>query len=337
MPVIRWVGGWGHYLFTLWMQLPVDKDASVEILLRPKTELPVLLEHLLVECVDGGKLVIRGIMGPIDFILNPRLGGAHWNHALDIKEVLRNRHRRRREEKGDGPFEFVFVATTLLVDDFMLQASTARRHSVLGQIRHARNQWVRRRTVVALVVIVNDALPVGLELHVPHVVVDVAARKVEVLHPRLVVDAAKVVLPLDVGLSCLEVDPDEACRINPNVDRQKPVLALVEPFYRVESRSLGEVAFEAVGPAVVFAAENAGFAGALLHNRVRAVSTDIVEAVDVALAVLDQEEGEIGVHKRDVLARLLEPEVMRDEYPFSGNDGSSLQLVQFRRSIPRSW
>ena len=87
MPVIRWVGGWGHYLFTLWMQLPVDKDASVEILLRPKTELPVLLEHLLVEGDDVGELLVARVLVAVDLVLDPALRGRYRDHALDVEEV----------------------------------------------------------------------------------------------------------------------------------------------------------------------------------------------------------------------------------------------------------
>ncbi|KAK7554638.1 hypothetical protein IWX50DRAFT_613983 [Phyllosticta citricarpa] len=67
----------------------------------------------------------------------------------------------------------------------------------------------------------------------------------------------------------LQVHPDEAC--------------------------LGDIALEAIGPAVVLAAEDAGLSGLRLHDGVCSVSTN-GEAVDVVLAVLNQKEGKVGVH-----------------------------------------
>lgn len=100
--------------------------------------------------------------------------------------------------------------------------------------------------MVALVVILNDGLPVGLQLHIPDVVVLVAPREVKILHSRLLIDTAKLVFPLDVWFACLEVNPDEASGIHANVDREKAILALIEAGYRIESRRFGKVTFEPV-------------------------------------------------------------------------------------------
>lgn len=115
------------------------------------------------------------------------------------------------------------------------------------------------------------------------------------------------------------------------------MLILVEPSDCVETRGFGKVAFEPIRPAVIFAAQDASFTGLVFNDRVCTVSANIVEAVYVSFSVLDEKEGEVGVVERHIVARLLETQGVRDQDPLFGDDGSSLKLVQFRRSVPRSW
>ncbi len=86
------------------------------------------------------------------------------------------------------------------------------------QVGDSRDIRVRDLTVVALVVVVCEDLPVELALHVPGVVKGVVLEVVELV-AGLRVDALKVVFPGDLGLlASVQVDPDETIAVNVDVD-----------------------------------------------------------------------------------------------------------------------
>lgn len=75
------------HLLLFWVQLAGNVDPVVQILLGTVTELLVLVEHLLVERVDGGELFVGGIHVPIDLVLNTRGLVIHGDHALNVEEI----------------------------------------------------------------------------------------------------------------------------------------------------------------------------------------------------------------------------------------------------------
>lgn len=75
-------------------------------------------------------------------------------------------------------------------------------------------------TVVALIIIVGQNLPVEVALHIPGVV-ECIILEVVVVEPGLLIDTIKVVLPGDLGnLASVQVDPDETISVNVHMDRR---------------------------------------------------------------------------------------------------------------------
>lgn len=75
-----------------------------------------------------------------------------------------------------------------------------------------------------------------------------------------------------------------------DMDGKEAILAFVEPLQFLIPRCFGEISVEAIGPAVVFAGKNAGMPFFLGHNWKSAVSADIVESIDISIAVLAEYE-----------------------------------------------
>lgn len=78
---------------------------------------------------------------------------------------------------------------------------------------------------------------------------------------------------------------------------------------------------------MVLAAEDGCSAGGRLYNGECAVTADVVEAVDCAVAVLDKEEGEVGDCEREIIARFLETAGVGEQHPSLREDCPSFQLV----------
>lgn len=83
------------------------------------------------------------------------------------------------------------------------------------------------------------------------------------------------------------------------------MLALVEPFDGIEPGSFREIPFQAIGPTVIFAAQNAGCTTFLLYDGICTMPAEIVEAINRATSVTDEEEGIIGLCEGDKLARFV--------------------------------
>jgi len=79
-----------------------------------------------------------------------------------------------------------------------------------------------------------------------------------------------------------------------HVNWEEPVLRLVEAINLLVARGFGELAVETVGPAVVLAGEDAGCAGFLGDDGESTVPADVVEGIDIALAVFDKDEWVTG-------------------------------------------
>lgn len=76
------------YLFLVGVQLAVGEHPCAEILLRANTKLPVLLQHLPIECIDVVELLVRRIPVPVYFILNLACRRSHRDHALNVEEFI---------------------------------------------------------------------------------------------------------------------------------------------------------------------------------------------------------------------------------------------------------
>lgn len=62
-----------------------------------------------------------------------------------------------------------------------------------------------------------------------------------------------------------------------------------------------------------------------------------METIDIIIAVSDQENGKLGVGEREVIANLLEAQLMSQEDPLLGKDCSAFEFVNFCGAVPRRW
>ena len=83
---------------------------------------------------------------------------------------------------------------------------------------------------------------------------------------------------------------------------EQAVFRLVEAFDAVELRCFDEVAFGIIGPSMIAAAENEGRSGRFLCYSVCSMATYVVECADDTVFAEDDQDGEPGKLKRDVIA-----------------------------------
>lgn len=69
------------------MQLAVDKDSTLEVLLRAVAEILVFLENLLKELVDPLEILIVGVVVAEDVVLHQRLSRRHGDAAHHVEKV----------------------------------------------------------------------------------------------------------------------------------------------------------------------------------------------------------------------------------------------------------
>lgn len=118
-----------------------------------------------------------------------------------------------------------------------------------GQIR------MRRGTVIALIEVVCENLPVVVSLHAVLVVENIVL-KLDLVQSLLLVDAVEMLLPRLWVVGAVEVDPDEAIGIDLEVNLEETVLALVESIKHIVVGGLGEVATQTIRPAVILAGKD---------------------------------------------------------------------------------
>ena len=119
-----------------------------------------------------------------------------------------------------------------------------------------------------------------------------------------------------------------------HVDGHQSVALLVEAVEFLVAGRFGQLAAQPVRPAVVFAAEDLRLARLLRDDGEGAVAADVVEAVDLALTVAAEDEAVLGDVKFEEVAGLFQSRDVGDGLPFSGEDGSPLQLVHLLRCVP---
>lgn len=92
------------------------------------------------------------------------------------------------------------------------------RHGVGLKVGQGANIWMRRGTVVALVVVVREYLPIVVALHLPEMIEDVVV-EAELAVAFLSVDAIELLLPVKLRLLLsIHIDPDEAILVDVGVN-----------------------------------------------------------------------------------------------------------------------
>ena len=119
-----------------------------------------------------------------------------------------------------------------------------------------------------------------------------------------------------------------------DIDWQKTLLFFVESFHGIEAGCFREFAVQSIAPTVILATEDAGCTTLRLYYRKRSVSTNVVEAVDVAFTVFDQEKRVSGYIEFLKVAGLDESEGVGEKHPISREYRSSLELVESFSPIP---
>lgn len=100
----------------------------------------------------------------------------------------------------------------------MLETTSLRLDAVFADIRHASNKRMGGRTMVALVVILDEPLPIGTQLHVPYMIELELVLEIKLFQDWLFIGSIELVVPFDVWVSCLEVRPHEANLVHVDVD-----------------------------------------------------------------------------------------------------------------------
>jgi hypothetical protein len=76
------------YLLLLRVELAIDEHPTIQVLLSAVAKLLVLVEDLLVESNYVLELLVTGILVTVNLVLNLAGRCCHWDHPLDVKEVV---------------------------------------------------------------------------------------------------------------------------------------------------------------------------------------------------------------------------------------------------------
>lgn len=172
-----------------------------------------------------------------------------------------------------------------------------------------------RRTVVALVIVVRQDLPVVRPILIPGVIVDIVI-KVEVLVSFLLIDSSVLLLPRDLwSLLAIEVNPYEPVLIDLNMDREQTIAFLLETREFLISGGFGELPVKSIRPAVVFASKDLRSSFLAGDDREASMSADVVKAVDVPLAVLDEHESKTSNFVGQPVSGVRESRLVCCEHP----------------------
>lgn len=100
------------------------------------------------------------------------------------------------------------------------------------------------------------------------------------------------------------------------VNRKQAIVALLKIGNVVEVRGFCELSIDTVRPAMISTCQNLHIADILVHQGKSSVSTDIVEAVYLAVSIEAQKEGKSCFSVAQVVPNFLEADLVRDEHPF---------------------
>lgn len=181
------------YLFLLGVQLAVDKDSTLEVLLRAVAEILIFLKNLLKELVDPLEILIVGVVVAEDVVLHQRLSRRHGDAAHHVEKVGsvaqlvqysailgrgNSRHGETGVRKQEAARNLHSCVGLVLVLVEMLDMSTLGLDTVRSQVRDGVDSRMTRRTVIALIVVVCKSLPVVVALHGPSVIVVVVVHQI---------------------------------------------------------------------------------------------------------------------------------------------------------------
>ena len=180
---------------------------------------------------------------------------------------------------------------------------------------------VAERNVVALDVVVDGVLPVDRRLAAP-----VPADRLQVLEAvRGELFGIRRHHLCHAGAARLEADEDEA---EPDLvlDGRQPDRCLVEAGEALLGRHRFEPAVEAIGPAVVAAADRlAAMAGVAVDEARGAVPTDVVEGAERAVRVAHHEDALAGQVEAQIVAGFPELADVADDVPCAHEDRLDLE------------
>lgn len=82
--------------------------------------------------------------------------------------------------------------------------------------------------MITLIIILNDTLPIGIEFHLPIMIKRELTREIEILHAGLFVDFIIFLFPFHICFPSLEINPDETCFVDVDMDGEEGVLSFIE-------------------------------------------------------------------------------------------------------------
>ena len=181
---------------------------------------------------------------------------------------------------------------------------------------------MRDRAVVALEEVVEDGLPVGLDVEGQAVG---EGERVEVGHMGAEVGLEPFTL---LGEGCrarIEVDEDEAAELL-DANRGQAELVPVEPGHLLGAPRGAQPAVDMVAPGVIGTGDDLGPPGAL-QQLVAPVLADVVEGAQGAVLAADRDDVLAGGLDGRVVARFAHRLAMADIEPVAGEDGVPLAGV----------
>lgn len=202
-------------------------------------------------------------------------------------------------------------------------------HVICLEVGDGRQIWVCCLAVVAFVEVVGKDLPVEVAFHGVRVI-EVIIVKIELLESLLLVGTFELLVPRYLrNFVRVHVDVNEAVGVNVNVDWEEAVFGLVEAFKILVARGLRQLAIQTIRPSMVFAREDLRVALLLLDDGVGSVSANIVEGVDLAIAVLRDNKVVVGTVVAQPITRLLKTRLVCEDQPSARENGAPLELVHF--------
>lgn len=327
------------------VHLAVDEHARVEVSLRGVTQRLVFRHDALVDVADELEIFIRRVLVAEDLVADQSPFGSAGDETLSEEEMGSVNHvlvddfpklcwlvNLRNIKRGVGPkvsgadsqafFFLLGRGGTIVLYPRTLDVDTVGREVCDGgDVR------MGGLAMIALVVVVSCYLPVVGGVDLPDVIEFVLV-PLELSKPFLGVGTTEVFLPRYLGLLlAVEVDPDEAVDVNVDVDWEETVLGLVKARDVLVPGGFGELAVQSVRPSVVSAGEDLGGALFPVDDGVCTMSADIVEGVDVSIAVFGDDDVETSTLITQPVTSLFEPVLMCGQQPPSRKDGTSLELI----------
>lgn len=292
----------------LGVHFAVDKDTGVEVLLRSGAQSFVLRHDTFVHLVDHLELLFGHILVSVDFVTDSRICRPARHESLHEEElrpgffplvILRwlakfgkhshYIHGSIGEVVGAGN-DHICCLLFLRGSGVVLDESGLGLNVVGFEIGQGGYIRVCRFTVVAFVVVVGRNLPVICSVNRPSMVEFIVVHIVS-FKSLLHIGTVEVGSPRYLWLLLtVQVDPNESFVIDVDMDREETVLALIKPIQVLVSRGFGKFAIKSIRPAVVPTSEDSRRSFILIHNRIGTMPADVMECVDLSIAIAGYHE-----------------------------------------------